>query len=281
MAAVLTSVASSKCQYLSLLFVSKSPGGMYFYTAIGPTALLTIGTDQESEVYGTEYGLLSLIKWYHVAGLVTFVWSSWHQYRCHQILADLRSPGATGNHSTPLYSIPRGDWFELVSSPHYLAEVLIYASLVLFTGGHNPGFFLVLVFTILVLLLSARQAHDCTSELLNDMGVHDMGARDMGAHDMGARDMGAHDMGARDMGAHDMGAHDMGARDMGAHDMGARDMGAHDMGARDMGAHDMGARDMGARDMGAHDMGAHDMGARDMGARDMGAHDIGVQDIKI
>lgn len=117
-------------------------------------------SDQESEVYGTEYGLLSLIKWYHVAGLVTFVWSSWHQYRCHQILADLRSPGATGNHSTPLYSIPRGDWFELVSSPHYLAEVLIYASLVLFTGGHNPGFFLVLVFTILVLLLSARQAHD-------------------------------------------------------------------------------------------------------------------------
>lgn len=64
-----------------------------------------------------------------------------------------------GNHSTSLYSIPQGDWFELVSSPHYLAEVLIYASLVLFTGGHNHGFFLVLVFTILVLLLSARQTH--------------------------------------------------------------------------------------------------------------------------
>lgn len=27
------------------------------------------------------------------------------------------------------YSIPRGDWFELVSCPHYFAEIMIYLSI--------------------------------------------------------------------------------------------------------------------------------------------------------
>lgn len=115
---------------------------------------------EDPEVSGMECGLLGLIKWYHIAGLALFLWSSWHQYRCHQILANLRSPqNSTVNQSNSLYSIPHGDWFEVVSSPHYLAEVLIYASLVLLTGGHSYGFFLVVTFTFLFLLISARQVH--------------------------------------------------------------------------------------------------------------------------
>jgi hypothetical protein len=85
------------------------------------------------------------------AGLAMFCWASVHQYRCHAILYALRPSSAQPQrHSYAIihssdefnlctmghkkiffcsYSIPRGDWFELVSSPHYLAEILIYAAI--------------------------------------------------------------------------------------------------------------------------------------------------------
>ena len=46
------------------------------------------------------------------------------------------------------YSIPRGDWFSLVSSPHYLAEVVIYVGLALTMGLRNWSWWLVLAFVI-------------------------------------------------------------------------------------------------------------------------------------
>lgn len=59
---------------------------------------------------------------------------SYHQYRCHKILADLRpstAAAATVTSQPRRYSLPQGDWFELVSCPHYFAEILIYSSLLL------------------------------------------------------------------------------------------------------------------------------------------------------
>ena len=35
------------------------------------------------------------------------------------------------------HKIPRGDWFELVSCPHYLCEILIYVSLLVILGGYH------------------------------------------------------------------------------------------------------------------------------------------------
>ena len=60
--------------------------------------------------------------------VLLFVWASFHQLKCHKILADLRStnPG--------VYGIPYGDWFAFVSSPHYLAEFLIYVALFIASG---------------------------------------------------------------------------------------------------------------------------------------------------
>ncbi|KAI9591290.1 3-oxo-5-alpha-steroid 4-dehydrogenase, partial [Syncephalis fuscata] len=63
----------------------------------------------------------------HLLSVCLFTYASLHQYRCHSILAQLRSTSSASNSSS--YSIPYGDWFHWVSSPHYFAELLIYVAL--------------------------------------------------------------------------------------------------------------------------------------------------------
>lgn len=48
---------------------------------------------------------------------------SYKQYTCHVKLANIRLQ------NQGLYCIPRGDWFEYVSMPHYFAEILVYLGL--------------------------------------------------------------------------------------------------------------------------------------------------------
>jgi len=105
--------------------------------------------------------LVSLLRWYHAVGICLFTWASLHQHRCHRILANLRDHGVRRNRSDRSYSLPQGDWFEYVSSPHYFAEVLIYASLlVIFVATDwRTNWWLVEVFTASTLLLGARQVH--------------------------------------------------------------------------------------------------------------------------
>ncbi|KOM34962.1 hypothetical protein LR48_Vigan02g111200, partial [Vigna angularis] len=57
--------------------------------------------------------------WKHWISAAVFLWGWIHQYHCHKILGSLR-------HSTDAeeYVIPHGDWFEIVSSPHYLSEIV-------------------------------------------------------------------------------------------------------------------------------------------------------------
>ena len=94
-------------------------------------------------------------KWHQLLGVVMFAWASWHQWNCHIILARLRH--SPHNQRTKVYKIPHGDWFEYVSSPHYLAEILIYCSFLLV---HQSLYFvLILLFTIQNLSLSATVTH--------------------------------------------------------------------------------------------------------------------------
>ena len=98
--------------------------------------------------------LESILNWYHMIGVIAFLWASWHQNKCHKILANLRKP------NKDVHKIPYGDWFEYVSSPHFLAEVIIYFALFVVFGFSNYHFILVVVSTIVCLLLSARQTHE-------------------------------------------------------------------------------------------------------------------------
>ena len=131
------------------------------------------------------------IHWRHIFAVILFFWASYHQYSCHTILANLRKTKRStqqsrgkgnDNHQTVqgprarerlqsaqnLYvGIPVGDWFEFVSCPHYLAEVLIYCSLVL-VEWRSVAMLLPCVFVTCVLALSAHQMHGWYCSKFND-----------------------------------------------------------------------------------------------------------------
>jgi 3-oxo-5-alpha-steroid 4-dehydrogenase 3 len=58
------------------------------------------------------------------------------------------------------YAVPRGDWFEMVSSPHYLAECVLYAGLALVAGARAfPRLAPMLAAVGANLALAARRTH--------------------------------------------------------------------------------------------------------------------------
>ena len=59
-----------------------------------------------------------------IIGVGMNIYGQYHQFRHHQILASYRSNTRIGLK----YTMPNGRWFKYVSCPHYLAEILIYAS---------------------------------------------------------------------------------------------------------------------------------------------------------
>ena len=77
-------------------------------------------------------------------GTALFVMGNIHQNRYHRYLAAIRGPGgdalqagskaAGAKAASRAYGVPRGGWFEAVSCPHYLAEVMLYAGLVVAAG---------------------------------------------------------------------------------------------------------------------------------------------------
>ncbi|KAL0365624.1 UNVERIFIED_CONTAM: Polyprenol reductase 2 [Sesamum angustifolium] len=55
------------------------------------------------------------------------------------------------------YAIPRGDWFEYVSSPHYLAEIVIYGGLVVASGFSDITIWLLFGFVVANLVFAAAE----------------------------------------------------------------------------------------------------------------------------
>ncbi|XP_012573247.2 polyprenal reductase 2 isoform X1 [Cicer arietinum] len=97
---------------------------------------------------------LTKLGWKHWISAAVFFWGWIHQYRCHKILGSLRD-----SRQADEYVIPRGDWFEIVSSPHYLSEMVIYASFVVATGGSNLTIWLLFVFVVTNLAFAAVETH--------------------------------------------------------------------------------------------------------------------------
>ncbi|CAJ0648789.1 16289_t:CDS:2, partial [Entrophospora sp. SA101] len=84
--------------------------------------------------------------------LTLFIYGSYHQNILHRILASLRS---NQNHST--YSVPKGDWFNYISSPHYFAEILIYVSFVILTKGLIITNWIILIWVVVALSSVAKE----------------------------------------------------------------------------------------------------------------------------
>lgn len=90
-------------------------------------------------------------------GAAVFLAGNLLQCVSHFQLAALSRGSKSGSEETA-YKIPTGGLFELVSCPHYLAEVVIYCGLVLATGGQLLPL-LMLVWVAVNLVLAAGATH--------------------------------------------------------------------------------------------------------------------------
>lgn len=102
-------------------------------------------------------------KWSTTVLVLLAWWAQYQQYRHHCILASLRQPRS--DHSDgprDEYTLPRGGWFDRISCPHYLAEILLYGALVgLLQLEHFEGRrpWLLWMWVTANLTVSARASH--------------------------------------------------------------------------------------------------------------------------
>ncbi|XP_068724303.1 polyprenol reductase-like isoform X1 [Montipora capricornis] len=130
----------------------------YILDATSLAAPLLQCSKRDEDWCHTCYSPFTTLRWYQYLAVIMFVWASWHQWNCHNILAKLRQ--SPGGQTVKVYRIPQGDWFKFVSSPHYLAEIMIYVSLFVFQKGCNIYFGLLLLFTIQNLSIGATVSHE-------------------------------------------------------------------------------------------------------------------------
>ncbi|KAJ6739173.1 POLYPRENOL REDUCTASE 2-LIKE [Salix koriyanagi] len=148
--------------------------GLFFYTAMPLTLCCTcapnvfkFGTSEvmefivkgRSSIQANEFDWWEVnpflnLGWFQWIGAAIFLWGCIHQYRCHAILGSLREHVGKVDE----YVIPCGDWFEIVSSPHYLAEIVIYAGVVFASGG-DLAIWLLFGFVVSNLIFAAAKTH--------------------------------------------------------------------------------------------------------------------------
>lgn len=127
--------------------------GLTYYILLGFTAL-------SSEYSGQRADDVALLQftWSHAAGCALFVVASVLQHQSLVLLARLRT-GPSGNIETTAHKPPRGGHFELVSCPHYFAELLIYVSLFV-VSGFSFTWRLVVLYVFFNQALAAQLSHD-------------------------------------------------------------------------------------------------------------------------
>ncbi|NXD06777.1 PORED reductase, partial [Nothocercus nigrocapillus] len=128
--------------------------GLGYYIALGLTVLCLVPANFRN---GEELSVQ--ICWYHIMGIVVYIWASLHQHRCLVILANLRK-SKSGKVINLSHSVPYGDWFERVSCPHYFAELLIYVSMAITLGFHNVTWWFVVLYVLFNQALAAVLCHE-------------------------------------------------------------------------------------------------------------------------
>lgn len=66
----------------------------------------------------------------------------------------------SGTVETLAHKMPVGGWFELVSCPHYFAELLIYVSFSLLLGGRSLTWWLLVLYVLMNQALAAQLCHE-------------------------------------------------------------------------------------------------------------------------
>lgn len=67
-----------------------------------------------------------------------------------------------------IYGIPRGGWFDYVSCPHYMAEIVIYAALLIITKAADSAMWFLFAFVALNLTKNAIATHAWYKEKFGD-----------------------------------------------------------------------------------------------------------------
>ncbi|EPQ14517.1 Putative polyprenol reductase, partial [Myotis brandtii] len=151
-----------ECLYVSVfsnavIHIAQYCFGLVYYVLVGLTVLSQVPMDGRN-VYVVGKNLLMQTRWFHILGMMMFIWSSVHQYKCHVILGNLRKNKA-GVIIHCNHRIPFGDWFDYVSSPNYLAELMIYVSMAVTLGFHNITWWLVVTYVFFSQALAAFLSH--------------------------------------------------------------------------------------------------------------------------
>ena len=132
--------------------------GMAYYPAVfliifseAPKFAIPFSNDQ-SNVHLHHLGIMEM------CAIILFLWAWYHQYVTSKILGNLRknTKGSelkathiffyllkiVGDVVSQSYKIPEGDWFNYLSSPHSVAEIIMYTALTLLLAN-NTGWWYV------------------------------------------------------------------------------------------------------------------------------------------
>ncbi|KAG8454415.1 hypothetical protein GDO86_000874 [Hymenochirus boettgeri] len=143
--------------------------GLGYYFVLGITVFSHYPLDRKTGLSLDDF--LSQICWYHILGLLIYIWSSVHQFRCHSILADLRK-NSSGEVAHLNHAVPSGHWFEKVSCPHYFAELLIYTSIAIVFGFSSITWWLVVIYVFCNQALAAILCHEFYHDKFDSYPVH-------------------------------------------------------------------------------------------------------------
>lgn len=102
--------------------------------------------------------------WLRMPAIVFCLLAQWQQHRHHVYLAELRRVSANNKSANDKshYSLPTKGWFRVVTCPHYLAEIAIYAGFAIILAQeqkHGPKHWIVFVWVASNLTLSAIINH--------------------------------------------------------------------------------------------------------------------------
>ncbi|KAA0708704.1 Polyprenol reductase [Triplophysa tibetana] len=129
--------------------------GLAYYVLLGLTVLCI----NPSSPGVKSAALFYQLTWHHVIGTLLFVWASLLQHRSLSLLANLRTDHC-GKVETLAHKMPQGGWFERVSCPHYLAELLIYTAMSVCCGCSSLTCWLVVLYVLCNQALAAQLCHD-------------------------------------------------------------------------------------------------------------------------
>nr|XP_055041615.1 polyprenol reductase [Misgurnus anguillicaudatus] len=131
--------------------------GLAYYVLLGLTVLCVNACLTEEGAKSVPFS--HQLTWYHVSGVFLFIWASLLQHRSLSLLAKLRTDHS-GKVKSLAHKMPCGDWFEWVSCPHYLAELLIYTAMSVCCGCSSVTWWMVVLYVLYNQALAAQLCHD-------------------------------------------------------------------------------------------------------------------------